>query len=99
MGTARTAISSFNSEGKPIAEAPEPRINDWPNKWNGNGGGSFTPRNILAIRNEVKEILGHADIKTTMMYAHLEQKGVSSRARDVINKTNTQIEKPELKVV
>ena len=48
---------------------------------------------------EVKEILGHSDIKTTMMYAHLEQKDVSSRARDVINKINTQIEKPDLKVV
>jgi len=48
---------------------------------------------------EVKEILGHADIKTTMRYAHLEQQEVSSRARDVINKINTQIEKPDLKVV
>jgi integrase len=48
---------------------------------------------------EVKEILGHSDIKTTMRYAHLEQKDVSSRARDVINKINTQIEKPDLKVV
>lgn len=48
---------------------------------------------------EVKEILGHSDIKTTMRYAHLEQKDVSSRARDVINKINTQIERPELKVV
>lgn len=37
---------------------------------------------------EVKEILGHADIKTTMRYAHLEQKNVSSRARDVINRLN-----------
>jgi integrase len=59
------------------------------------------PGIYLAIENgyEVKETLGHADIKITMMYAHLEQKGASSRARDVINKTNTQIEKPELKVV
>ena len=48
---------------------------------------------------EVKEILGHSDIKTTMRYAHLEQKDVSSRARDVINKINTQIERPDLKVV
>jgi integrase len=37
---------------------------------------------------EVKAILGHADIKTTMRYAHLEQKNVSSRARDVINRLN-----------
>lgn len=48
---------------------------------------------------EVKEILGHSDIKTTMRYAHLEQRDVSSRARDVINKIITQIEKPDLKVV
>ena len=48
---------------------------------------------------EVKEILGHSDIKTTMRYAHLEQKDVSSRARDVINKLNKQLEKPELKIV
>jgi integrase len=48
---------------------------------------------------EVKEILGHSDIKTTMRYAHLEQKDVSSRARDVINRINAQVEKPDLKVV
>jgi integrase len=48
---------------------------------------------------EVKEILGHTDIKTTMRYAHLEQRDVSSRARDVINKLNKDIEKPDLKVV
>jgi integrase len=34
---------------------------------------------------EVKEILGHADIKTTMRYAHLEQAKVSQKAVDVIN--------------
>jgi len=33
---------------------------------------------------EVKEILGHADIKTTMRYAHLERRHVSVKARDVI---------------
>jgi site-specific recombinase XerD len=48
---------------------------------------------------EVKEILGHTDIKTTMRYAHLEQRDVSSRARDVINKLNKQTEKPDLKIV
>ena len=37
---------------------------------------------------EVKEILGHADIKTTMRYAHIEQAQVSLKARDVINKLN-----------
>ena len=47
----------------------------------------------------MKEFLGHLDIKTTMRYAYLEQKDVSSRARDVINRINTQIEKPGLKVV
>jgi integrase len=48
---------------------------------------------------EVKAILGHADIKTTMRYAHLEQRDVSSRARDVINKLNKKTEKPDLKLV
>jgi site-specific recombinase XerD len=38
---------------------------------------------------EVKEILGHADIKTTMRYAHIEQAQVSLKARDVINKLNS----------
>jgi site-specific recombinase XerD len=31
---------------------------------------------------EVMEILGHSDIKTTMRYAHLEQRQVTSKARD-----------------
>lgn len=35
---------------------------------------------------EVKEILGHANIVTTMRYAHLEQAQVSRKAVDVINK-------------
>jgi integrase len=38
---------------------------------------------------EVKEILGHADIKTTLRYSHLESKQVSSKARDVMNRFNT----------
>ena len=33
---------------------------------------------------EVKAVLGHADIRTTMRYAHLEEAKVTSRARDVI---------------
>jgi integrase len=33
---------------------------------------------------EVREILGHTDIKTTMRYAHLEQRHVSAKARDII---------------
>ena len=37
---------------------------------------------------EVKEILGHTDIKTTLRYAHLEQREVSSKARDVIDRLN-----------
>jgi len=48
---------------------------------------------------EVKEVLGHADIKTTMRYAHLERQDVSSRARDVIERLNQQTSKPDLKVV
>ncbi|MDF2687398.1 MAG: integrase [Microvirga sp.] len=37
---------------------------------------------------EVKAVLGHADIKTTMRYAHLEQAAVTQKARDVINRLN-----------
>ena len=39
---------------------------------------------------EVREVLGHTDIKTTMRYAHLETRQVTSKARDVINKLNQQ---------
>jgi len=37
---------------------------------------------------EVKEILGHADIKTTMRYAHIEKQSVSRKATDLINTIN-----------
>ncbi len=37
---------------------------------------------------EVKEILGHSDIKTTMRYAHIEQAQVSRKATDLINRMN-----------
>lgn len=39
---------------------------------------------------EVKEILGHSDIKTTMRYAHIEQAVVSKKARGLINRLNRQ---------
>ena len=35
---------------------------------------------------EVKEILGHSDIRTTMRYAHLEKKAVFRKAKDLIEK-------------
>ena len=38
---------------------------------------------------EVKAVLGHADIRTTMRYAHLEEAKVTSRARDVIERMNS----------
>jgi site-specific recombinase XerD len=38
---------------------------------------------------EIKEILGHADIQTTMRYAHIEQEQVSRKAVNVINNFNT----------
>ena len=41
---------------------------------------------------EVREILGHTDIKTTMRYAHLETRQVTSKARDVINRLNKRID-------
>jgi len=37
---------------------------------------------------EVQKILGHADIRTTMRYAHLEDAAVNGRARDLINELN-----------
>ena len=37
---------------------------------------------------EVKEVLGHTDIKTTMRYAHLDRRDVLRRTRDVINQLN-----------
>jgi integrase len=38
---------------------------------------------------EIKEILGHADIQTTIRYAHIEQEQVSRKAVNVINNFNT----------
>lgn len=35
---------------------------------------------------EVKEILGHSDIKTTMRYSHLEQTGITRRAAEVMER-------------
>lgn len=37
---------------------------------------------------EVRTILGHTDIRTTMRYAHLDDVAVSSKARDVIDAIN-----------
>lgn len=37
---------------------------------------------------EVKEILGHSDIRTTMRYAHLEQRSVSEKACELIDRLN-----------
>lgn len=41
---------------------------------------------------EVKAVLGHADIRTTMRYAHLEEAKVTSRARDVIEAFSRMVE-------
>jgi len=48
---------------------------------------------------EVKEILGHTDIKTTMRYAHLERRDVTSKAKDVIDRLNKEREKPMLTII
>jgi site-specific recombinase XerD len=37
---------------------------------------------------EVKEILGHTDIKTTMRYAHLERTDISLKAKQVLDQLN-----------
>lgn len=44
-------------------------------------------QNGLSIQ-EVKAVLGHSDIRTTMRYAHLEQAVVTRKARDVMNGFN-----------
>ena len=48
---------------------------------------------------EVKEILGHSDIKTTMRYAHIEKRSVSIKAKDVIDRLNKENVKPDLRLV
>ena len=48
---------------------------------------------------EVKEILGHSDIATTMRYSHLELRDISSKARDVINHINNKKDRPKLKII
>lgn len=40
---------------------------------------------------EVRSVLGHTDIKTTMRYAHLENVDVTQKARNVIERLNEQI--------
>lgn len=57
----------------------------------------YTLRHTFASRmiqngmshQEVSQLLGHTDIKTTMIYAHLEYKDVSEKARDVMNRLHT----------
>lgn len=44
-------------------------------------------QNGLSIQ-EVKAVLGHSDIRTTMRYAHLEQAVVTRKARDIVNGLN-----------
>lgn len=43
---------------------------------------------------EIKEVLGHSDIKTTMRYAHLEQAAVSLKVKEVMNKLNNSASRP-----
>ncbi len=37
---------------------------------------------------EVKEVLGHTDIHTTMRYSHLERVDAMKKAKDVMNSLN-----------
>lgn len=51
---------------------------------------TFATRLIQSGLNlyEIKELLGHSDIRTTMRYAHLEQKNISLKAAEIIDKLN-----------
>jgi integrase len=48
---------------------------------------------------EVKEMLGHADIRTTLRYAHIEQRSISIKAREIINQLNRENNKPDLRLI
>lgn len=45
---------------------------------------------------EVRSVLGHTDIKTTMRYAHLENVDVTQRARNVIEALNNSASQPQV---
>lgn len=49
---------------------------------------------------EVKEILGHSDVRTTEIYAHLEQSSISKKAATILNDVNNfKSDHPQLKLV
>lgn len=44
---------------------------------------------------EVRSILGHSDIRTTMRYAHLEQRTVTAKARELVDRWQSSRDTPE----
>lgn len=84
-----------NTSGGPMSYIPKM----WRRTFERAGLENATPhtlRHTLATRlvqsgltiYEVKEILGHSDIKTTMRYSHLERVDAMKKARDVLNALN-----------
>ena len=84
-----------NTSGGPMSYIPKM----WRRTFKRAGLENATPhtlRHTLASRlvqsglsiYEVKEILGHTDIKTTMRYSHLERVDAMKKARDVLNALN-----------
>lgn len=85
-----------NTSGGPMSYIPKM----WRRTFERAGLENATPhtlRHTLATRlvqsgltiYEVKEILGHTDIKTTMRYSHLERVDAMKKARDVLNIINS----------
>jgi integrase len=62
---------------------------------------SFASRLIQngASLYEVKEMLGHSSINTTMVYAHLCQDQTTTKAKEIMDKTSKEVQKLRLKVV
>jgi site-specific recombinase XerD len=48
---------------------------------------------------ELKELLGHRSIQSTMRYAHLEKNVTSSKAVDIINARHVEQNREKLKSV
>ncbi|PKD37802.1 hypothetical protein CWO84_21330 [Methylomonas sp. Kb3] len=48
---------------------------------------------------EVKELLGHSSINTTMGYSHLCQEQTTSKAKEIMDRTNKDVQRVRLRLV